>query len=771
MKHLIIGLLAIALLLTAVPLFSTAASTFTVTYTFSGNDAAMAGFGEGTITVTPASGSAKSGYYLLYFANDSGLLSGYDEFASIPITGGTVTYTVKEGTLLPPAATKLAVFESNQRVLSTPPSYSGRVATVEIPSYKRVTLGEPSFTFGAVSDVHVNYEGLGYGAHRKLVNTLNFFAAQNMDKVIITGDMTGDEDSQAMTEQYTTYRNLINTSNYPFEDIHECIGNHGNTAVGRSQFVQYTGGAGETRPYADSPWFSVLVEGKTSADRDNLFLFMAQEMNTPGASAQIDNFSAEQIDWLEGMLKTYSNTDTNIYLIEHSPFRNYGAGDRYNGDYTTMINFSSQFPQNMRLKGLLETYKNIIHLSGHTHLSLYDNYNYSTENGTSCRMVHVPSGCQPATYNNANNKLGSGDGRQTVNASYGSEAYTVRVYDGYIVFTGHNLTTGKIIPSACYILPTVVQTEADKELEGKGTLADPYLIQNAADFKVFTNNINRSTSSVQSEMYGYGQYFLQTADIDMTGVAGYSGTTANSNSKTYFAGIYNGGGHTLTVDIQAGGMRSVFPYTYGTVANLHFKGRIYAEDGAQPIRSLYGSAVNCLVDMELSADCANGFAYSNYSYTYNIYTHGTLGGAKPDAFTISDYSDDYHNLYHWYTLADGTAVTDAQGVRSNNASAIAAAFNDRASTDYQTALAKLGGFELEEVAVSDGEVVFGWKQYAMGDVDMDGEPSTADARIVVKDLLHSSSRLTLTQKHLADVDGNGQINSRDLRVMLGLLIK
>ena len=218
-------------------------------------------------------------------------------------------------------------------------------------------------------------------------------------------------------------------------------------------------------------------------------------------------------------------------------------------------------------------------------------------------------------------------------------------------------------------------------------------------------------------------------------------------------------------------MRSVFPYTYGTIANLHFKGRIHAEDGAQPIRSLYGNVVNCLVDMDLSADCANGLLYSNYSYTYNIYTHGTLGGAKPDAFTISDYSEDYHNLYHWYTLADGTAVTDAQGTRSNNAQAIAAVFNDRTSDAYKTALATLGGFEMEEVAASDGDVVFAWKQYAMGDVDLDGEPSTADARIVVKDLLYTPSRLTLTQKHLADIDENGQINSRDLRMMLGLLIK
>ena len=737
-----------------------------LTYTFTGADAAKAGYGEGVITVTPGSSSSKSGYYLLYLANDSGLLGGYDELASLPITGSTVTYTVKEGTLIPPGATKLALFESTSAFLDTAPSYSQRVATAAIASQKQLTLGTPAFSFGAVSDIHITYESLGYGAHQKWINTLNFFAAQNMDKVIVTGDMTGDEYNQPMTEQYTTYQNLIASSNYPFEDIHESIGNHGNTAVGRTQFVQYTGGADEDRPTADSPWFSLMVEGKTAADRDNLFLFMAQELSAPGQSAQLDNFSKEQIDWLEGMLKQYADTDTNIYLIEHSPFLNYGPGDRHPGDYTTMITFKSEYTQTMRLKHLLETYKNIIHLSGHTHLSLYDNENYSTENGTSCRMVHVPSGCQPATYNNANQTLGSGDGRHTVNATYGSEGYTVRVYDDCIVFTGHNITTGKIIPAACYIMPVERALSPEEAFDGAGTLDDPFLIRDASDFKTFTDGFNSSVSTAENEMYGYGQYFLQTDHIDMTNVKGYAGTTATGGVKTYFAGIYNGGGHTLTVDIDADGMRSVFPYTYGTIANLHFKGRIHAVDGAQPIRSLYGSAVNCLFDMDLNARNANGVLYSNYSYSYNLYTRGVLGGDSPDAFACSDYSDDCYNLFHWYTLADGTAVSSEKGVRTNNASTVVNAFNDRTGDAYQTALAALGGFEMETVAASDGQVAFEWTLYPSGDISMDHVLDTKDARLVMLAILRDTAALNASERHLADVNKDLKISTKDVRDML-----
>ncbi|MBQ3094722.1 MAG: hypothetical protein IJC52_06085, partial [Clostridia bacterium] len=720
----------------------------------------------GTITLTPPSGTASGGYYLLYFASDNGLLAGYDELASLPKTGAAVSYTVKEGTLLPPEATKIAVFESTTPFLDNQPSYASHVATVAIPSAKRLTLGTPNFTFGTTSDVHMNFEGYGYGAHQKWINTLNFFAAQNMDKVIITGDMTGDESEKPMTEQYEEYLALSAQSNYPLEDIHECIGNHGNTAVGREQFVQYTSGQGEERPTADSPWFSLKIDGENGA-RDNLFIFMAQELTGPSNSAICDNFSEEQMDWVESMLKTYADTDTNIFVIEHSPFLNYGPGDRHPGDYVRMVTFDAKYPQNMRLKSLIETHKNILLLSGHTHLSLYDNLNYSTENGTSCRMIHVPSGAQPATYNNANNALGSGDGRHTVNASYGSEAYTVRVYDEYIVFTGHNLTTNKIIPAACYILPFEQALTPDEAFEGAGTLEDPYLIRNAADFKALTNGFNESTSSSETNMYGYGTYFLQTADIDMTNVRDYAGTTATGGVKTYFAGYYNGGGHTLTVDIDADGMRSVFPYTYGVIANLHMKGRIHAVDGAQPVRSLYGHIVNCLFDMDLSALNANGLLYSNYSHTYNVYTHGTLGGNDPDAFACSDYSDDVHNVFHWYTLSDGTAVTDERGTRSSDAAAIVAAFNAREGADYAAAQAALGGMAMENVAEQNGDVVFAWKTLAAGDIDADGKVTTSDARRVLSlTLSDHPNDATLAQIAVGDIDGDGRLSSSDVRRIL-----
>ncbi len=426
-----------------------------MTYTFEGAHAETAGYAEGTITLTPTEESTLSeGYYLLYFADNKGLLAGYDEFASVPITGEPVTYTVKSGTALPSEATKLIVFESTERFLDEQPDYATRAGGIAIPKEKRLKTGDATYTFGAISDVHMNYEAHNRGAYPKWQAALNFFAAEGMDDVIVAGDMTGDEFEGTLDAQYKKYLEIIVASDYPLENIFECIGNHGNTEIGRKQFVQYTSGDGEVHPFEGSPWFYVLRENE---GRDNLFIFMAQEIKAPGDSPNYDNFSKEQIDWVESVLEEYGNTDTNIFLIEHSPFLNYGPGDRHPGKYTGMVSFKRYYFQTMRLKKMLETYRNVILLSGHSHLSLYDGENYSDENGTSCRMIHLGSGCQPCAYGIGEELVRSSDGRHEVTPAYGSEAYTVAVYEEYIVFTGRNLSTGTVIPSACFILPITAE--------------------------------------------------------------------------------------------------------------------------------------------------------------------------------------------------------------------------------------------------------------------------------------------------------------------------
>ncbi len=715
-RRLISGVCTLLLLVSLFPMLfiqTAAQEAFTVDYTFTGSEKQLAGFAEGLITVTPPASGRTDGYYLLYFATDSAVLPNYDEFASIAVTGHTVTHQVKKATLIPPQATRIAVFESDKRFVKDAPAIDTAVAFIPIPAEKRPSLGASEAFFGAIADVHMNYQAYDRGAYQKWKHALSDFAERKTDFVIVAGDMTGDASDSPLDSQYQKYLDLIAETEYPLENIYEAIGNHGNTTVGRELFVKYTAGADEKHPAEGSAWFSVLKKKKTPGARDNLFIFMAQELEAPGDSANCDNFSKEQIDWVEALLTDYQHTNTNIFIILHSPFVNYGPGDRHGGDYRSSVTFKETYPQTMRLKALLEAHRDVIVMSGHTHLSLYDLENYSDENGTSCRMIHLGSGCQPTSYGTGLTLERSTDGRRAVTPTYGSEAYTVTVYKDYIVYMGRNLSTDKIIPAACYILPVNAfpaddnaKTDLYATLRGSGTEKDPYLIEDAEDFKVFTDSFNTGAAK-EDEMFGNGQFFRQTADIDMRSIAGYNGTISSGSDPYFFAGTYNGDGHTLTVSIHGRGERSVFPVVYGTVCNLILKGQIASNEKAQPIRTLYGNVINCLFDIKLTAATAvSGIVYANYGTMYNVYARGTLSAEKQNAIAAADSSFNYINVFHCYHDDSGATINDSYGVYSNDIDEILEIFNKRDTIQHQEAQALIGDYEMTDLVVDDGALDF-----------------------------------------------------------------
>ncbi len=692
-----------------------------MTYTFTGDEQDKAGFAQGTITVTPTKSTKTSGYYLVYYANTYGLLKEYDEVASIAITGGTVSYTVKDGAYLPHEATKLAVFESDSRFLADHPNAETAVDVIDLAPEKQLELGKLQYRFGATSDIHINFEGLGFGSEAKWKNTLNFFSEHKVDSVIITGDMTGDTN---LDYEYGYYIDSIKASDIPLANVYEAIGNHGNTASTIGLFTAYTSGEDEVHPFEGSPYYYVVKEGKTEGDRDNVLIFMAQELSGPSDSAIYDNFSKAQIDWLEETLEKFNKPDTNIFLIEHAPFWNWSPGDRYNGDYTRKITFKESYTQTMRLKGLLETYKQVIMMSGHTHLTFYENENYSDQFDTFCRMVHVSSGTQTSSYNHGDRLISDTDGRVNNSPTYGSEGYIVDVYGDYIVYTGYNISTGRIIPAGCLLIPTVpyggsggevidptikdvtgVKNLFD-EIEGQGTQEDPYLIATAEHFKLLTDEFAKSTATDKTEMFGYGLYFKQTADIDMTGIEGYNGTVAGGSTRYTFAGNYNGDGHTIKVAIDGGDQQSVFPYSYGVIANLRVEGRIAGGICAQVVRALYGQLINCTFDVDLDAEQEAGAIYSNYGYVYNLYATGThTAGAAASPVAVNHNSTNYHKVYY-YRTQNGAAVSSPYGTQSNDLTAVAASLNSHTDSEYANALACLGGYEMCRMTVNGGQLGF-----------------------------------------------------------------
>lgn len=116
---------------------------------------------------------------------------------------------------------------------------------------------------------------------------------------------------------------------------------------------------------------------------------------------------------------------------------------------------------------------------------------------------------------------------------------------------------------------------------GSGTAASPYLITSTADWNNLASNVNDL-----GETYS-GKYFELTNDISVTTMVGAS--TAK------FAGIFAGGGHTLTVSYGTAGsplsyaVAAPFRYVQGaTISYLHVAGNIYTSN--QKAGSLIGEA-------------------------------------------------------------------------------------------------------------------------------------------------------------------------------------
>ena len=160
----------------------------------------------------------------------------------------------------------------------------------------------------------------------------------------------------------------------------------------------------------------------------------------------------------------------------------------------------------------------------------------------------------------------------------------------------------------------VFAAEAPSFSGGTGTQGDPWLIASQADLIAlaeFLNSGNAETFDTENAGVGncHGYYFKQTADIDLTGVSwepiGYSGSY-------YFAGNYDGGGHSITNAVSTGKVdpdgfatAGIFGWVaFGSVENLHVKNANFVATGQNNYSYVggiagvcYGSSIkNCSVE-------------------------------------------------------------------------------------------------------------------------------------------------------------------------------
>ena len=176
--------------------------------------------------------------------------------------------------------------------------------------------------------------------------------------------------------------------------------------------------------------------------------------------------------------------------------------------------------------------------------------------------------------------------------------------------------------------------------EPDGTRARPYLIESAADFKAFSDAL------IAGEDYA-GVYWRQTKNIDLAGLAGYTGV----GSSATFAGFYDGTGHTINIDIASQTDECLFPYVTGTIINLGVTGSVKNVGTAGAISTAVqegGRIVNCWSNADVEGADPGSIASVNYGTIASCYFFGELtatSGKASDIAKRTENSVDRNNYY------------------------------------------------------------------------------------------------------------------------------
>ena len=179
---------------------------------------------------------------------------------------------------------------------------------------------------------------------------------------------------------------------------------------------------------------------------------------------------------------------------------------------------------------------------------------------------------------------------------------------------------------------------------GAGTENEPYLISSVEDFCLFRDLVNAGNTFS-------GQYFLQTDNIDLSGISNWT-PIGEFGSGSYFYGNYNGDGHTvssLTVTDTDNG--ALFGMLHGEVRNLGIEsGNIEGENAASI--ACHGSptavVTNCYNKAEVhGTGWAGGIAVDfqgKISYCWNL---GEITCDTERAAGISAYNAQIEKCYSY----------------------------------------------------------------------------------------------------------------------------
>lgn len=303
-----------------------------------------------------------------------------------------------------------------------------RVGQIPLGSLTPPTPGKKLYSFGALADVHLQYDTAQADFQRALTYLND---VEDVEVICIAGDLT----EAGTASELAQYKQYVNTYS-PNTPVYETTGNH----EGRN-----------TNLIAD---FKAQV-GKdlyySFEHKGDVFIFVGckpvkTDGDWPGSGTL---FTAEELQWLYETLE--ANRDKRCFLFQHVRPQD-GCGNAF-GIYDLDIWGGTE---QTVFESLLRHYKNAHHFHGHSHLKFYLQYGSDIANidhifgGWS---IHIPSLAVP--------RDGDPSGASSRKEIYSdSEGYVVDVYPDGIHLRGRDFIKGEFLPIASYWLDTTIQAVA-----------------------------------------------------------------------------------------------------------------------------------------------------------------------------------------------------------------------------------------------------------------------------------------------------------------------
>ncbi len=443
-----------------------------------------AGNGAGDITLSVNDASIEGDYAICY-ANNNGVIDDYDTICTLSAVVDTPkTYThFNEFQMIPNGVTKLVAMKDNV--------VKSEFVIPENKRFNNLNFGNKLYTFGMMSDVHIDVET----SESDFATAFDYY--YNTCGALfscISGDVTnGGTEAQFKKVKAVIDAHSANNRVYATNGNHENY----NTSFSDKLWETYIG---NPRDYA-------FVQG------NDAFVFLALRNNSASM------FTNTQMTWLEQQLEKFKTC--RIFLFTHCFINGTGNGN-YNNLYP--VNWlTTTNTQGRWLLNLLKANTNVLLFTGHSHLKFITQeldgrvtICNSVDGVKTGYLVHIPSITIPRDILN---------GSSITDYLYAqSEGVVIDVYEKGILYRGRNFINEKFIPIGQFMLPLN---------EGTKPTQINYVVTNQLS-NATSSNANTSAlegSSYTATITPNANYNLDTVTITMGGI--------NITETAYSNGVIN----------------------------------------------------------------------------------------------------------------------------------------------------------------------------------------------------------------------------------------